>query len=58
MLARPPDGCQLVVDVDDADGDGTHTGLWANEPLPEPIGGLYWPSDHAGIQADVGVDCG
>lgn len=57
VLARPPEGCDLVVDSNDADGDGTDTGGWANTPLDEPYEGLYWPSDHTGIQADVGIDC-
>lgn len=57
VLARPPEGCDLVVEADDADGDGTRTGHWADTPLDEPVDGLHWPSDHVGIQADVGVDC-
>lgn len=57
VLARPPLGCALVVDAADADGDGTATGPWADQPLPEPVEGLYWASDHAGIQADLGIDC-
>ena len=57
ILARPPAGCTVVVDVDDTDGDGTSTGIWANEPLPEPVEGLYWGADHAGIQADIGLVC-
>ncbi len=57
ILARPPEGCTAIVDVEDGDGDGTTTGLWADAPLPEPIAGLYWPSDHTGVQADIGLDC-
>lgn len=57
VLARPPEGCELLVDSGDADGDGTHTGGWANTPLTEPFEGLYWPSDHTGVQADVGIKC-
>ncbi len=57
ILARPPDGCSLVVDTDDSDGDRTPTGHWANAPLSEPIEGLFWAADHVGIVADVGVDC-
>ncbi len=57
VLARPPAGCTLVVDIDDLDGDGTHTGHWADTPLGEPFEGLYWAADHAGVQADVGIDC-
>lgn len=57
ILARPPEGCALVVDGDDRDGDGTRTGHWADTALDEPVDGLHWASDHAGIQADVGVDC-
>jgi Endonuclease/Exonuclease/phosphatase family len=57
ILARPPGGCVVIVDVGDEDGDGTTTGLWADTPLAEPIAGLYWASDHTGVQADIGLDC-
>ena len=57
ILAAPPVGCELLVDVGDADEDGTHTGLWADKPLDEPVEGLYWASDHTGVQADIGLDC-
>ena len=57
ILVRAPAGCTAVVDADDTDGDGTRTGIWADTPLDEPVGGLYWGSDHAGIQADIGLDC-
>lgn len=57
ILAAPPDGCELLVDVDDTDADGTHTGLWADKPLDEPVEGLYWASDHTGVQADIGLNC-
>ena len=57
VLARPPAGCELLVDGSDTDGDGTFTGHWANTPLDRPFEGLYWGADHVGIQADVGIDC-
>ncbi len=57
ILAAPPVGCELLVDVGDADRDGTHTGLWADKPTDEPVEGLYWASDHTGVQADIGLDC-
>jgi hypothetical protein len=57
VLARPPEGCTLLVEAADEDGDGTNTGVWANLPLAEPVDGLYFVSDHTGIQADVGLDC-
>lgn len=57
ILAAPPPGCELLVDVGDADEDSTHTGLWADKPLDEPVEGLYWASDHTGVQADIGLDC-
>lgn len=62
ILAKAPDGCTVVVDGQDTDeadtdGDGTRTGVWASTPLAEPVEGLYWAADHAGIQADIGLDC-
>jgi hypothetical protein len=57
ILARPAVGCEVVVEADDIDGDGTTTGHWANEPLPEPVEGLYWAADHIGIKADIGMTC-
>ena len=46
--------CEAVVDgADDADGDGTPSGLWANTPSPEPVDGVVWPSDHAGVVVDL-----
>lgn len=62
VLARPPEGCELAVDGQDTDeldtdGDGTATGVWANTPFAEPVDGLYWAADHAGIQADIGLVC-
>jgi len=57
VLARPPEGCTLLVEATDDDGDGTNTGVWANLPLAKPIDGLYFVSDHTGIQADVGLGC-
>jgi hypothetical protein len=36
---------------------GGDTCVWASTALAEQVEGLYWPSDHAGIQADVGNTC-
>lgn len=52
VLARSSDTCELVVDSPD-DGDGTATAIFAGEPLDPPINGVYWVSDHAGVQADL-----
>lgn len=62
VLARPPAGCTIRVDRPDGagadhDGDGTVTGIWADAALTEPVEGLHWASDHAGIQADIGLTC-
>jgi hypothetical protein len=57
VLARVPASCDLNADSpDDADGDGIATGHFANEPRPEPIEGVVWPSDHSGVQSDL--SCG
>ena len=62
ILGRAPMGCELTVDGQDTeeldtDGDGTSTGVWNSTPFDEPVEGLYWPADHAGIQADIGLNC-
>jgi hypothetical protein len=54
VLARPVEGCDLIADGPaDEDGDGTGTGPFAHDPLPAPIAGVVWPSDHSGVQADL-----
>ncbi|MBV6507027.1 MAG: hypothetical protein JJLCMIEE_00064 [Acidimicrobiales bacterium] len=54
VLVRAPDACELAVDSpDDGDGDGTATAVFAGDPLDPPINGVYWASDHAGVQADL-----
>jgi endonuclease/exonuclease/phosphatase family metal-dependent hydrolase len=54
VLVRAPDSCDLAVDgPDDGDGDATVTGIFAGEPVDPPIEGVYWPSDHTGVQADL-----
>jgi endonuclease/exonuclease/phosphatase family metal-dependent hydrolase len=59
VLARPADGCALTVDTaDDGDGDGTPTALFAVGPLDPPVDGLVWFSDHQGVMADIGLECG
>jgi len=46
ILARPSADCDL---------SGAAEGFLA-EPLAEPVGELYWASDHAGVLADL--SCG
>jgi len=54
VLVRTSDACELAVDSPaDGDGDGTATAVFAGEPLDPPINGVYWASDHAGVQADL-----
>jgi endonuclease/exonuclease/phosphatase family metal-dependent hydrolase len=54
VLVRAPDDCELRVDgPDDGDGDDTTTGMFAGEPVAPPVEGVYWPSDHTGVQADL-----
>ena len=58
VFARSREECELVVDPpDDADGDGTGTGLFAVGPLDPPVNGLVWFSDHHGVMADVALAC-
>lgn len=46
--------CTASVDGEaDDDSDGTATGLWADTPSAEPVDGVVWPSDHAGVVADL-----
>jgi hypothetical protein len=54
VLARPPAPCELVADgPDDGDGDGTVTGPFAREPRSTAVAGVFWSSDHSGVQADL-----
>jgi Endonuclease/Exonuclease/phosphatase family len=46
LLVRPEDGCTLEVDTDSL----------AATPRAEPLNGLWWPSDHAGLLADLRCD--
>ena len=46
LLVRPEDGCKLEVDTDG----------FAATPRAEPLNGLWWPSDHAGLLADLRCD--
>ena len=32
---------------------GRDTGIFAGPPTAEPVNGVYWPSDHAGVLAEV-----
>jgi endonuclease/exonuclease/phosphatase family metal-dependent hydrolase len=43
ILARPATGCSLAANAKSV----------AATPLQEPFNGLYWPSDHAGVYADL-----
>lgn len=57
VLVRTPDDCEVSADSpDDADGDGTSTGMFAGEPFDPPVAGVVWASDHTGVQADL--SCG
>ena len=56
---EPTSICRAVLDsADDADGDGTATRLFADQPNPfaESCGpapqSLCWPSDHVGVEVD------
>jgi hypothetical protein len=44
VLARPGDDCQF---------DARKATPFVAEPLARPYRGLFWPSDHAGVVADV-----
>ncbi len=43
VLARPGTNCKLAAEAE----------TFATEPLAEPFRGLYWPSDHGGVLADL-----
>jgi hypothetical protein len=43
VLARPGKGCTLDAAVES----------FASEPLVKPFRGLYWPSDHGGVLAEL-----
>lgn len=54
VLVRAPDDCELTLDdPEDGDGDGTATAMFAGEPFDPPVDGVYWASDHTGVQADI-----
>jgi hypothetical protein len=54
VLARIPDTCRLDLDSpEDDDGDGTSTGPFSDGPAPETRSGIYWASDHGGVQVDL-----
>jgi len=53
LFVKPSKSCEPSFDTaDDADGDGTGTRLFADEPTTNGPGGLAWPSDHMGVSAD------
>ena len=43
ILLRPDAGCDLV----------TKAKGFAHKPLKKPVDGMYWPSDHRGVQASL-----
>lgn len=54
VLVRDRAGCAVGYDPpDDADGDGLGTGPFAAEIADPPVRGVLWPSDHAGVAADL-----
>ena len=54
ILARTPEGCELAVDtLDDLNDNGTSAGVFAGTPSDPPVNGIYWPADHAGVQAEL-----
>jgi hypothetical protein len=44
ILARAPQSCELGV---------ASASMFAAEPFDPPIDGIFWPSDHAGVQAEL-----
>ena len=48
VLFRPGSNCRVAVD------DARH---WADVPLAEPVEGLWWAADHAGVMAGLSVTC-
>ena len=43
VMVRPATDCELAVD---AEG-------FAAEPRAEPLNGMWWPADHAGVLAEL-----
>ena len=44
VLVRPGAGCDIDVDA----------AAFADKPRTAPLNGMYWPADHAGVQATIG----
>jgi endonuclease/exonuclease/phosphatase family metal-dependent hydrolase len=54
LFVKPSKTCDPAFDTPtDSDGDKTGTRLFADEPATNGPGGLAWPSDHMGVQADI-----
>jgi hypothetical protein len=44
VMVRPTADCELAVDAE----------AFAAEPRAEPLNGMWWPADHAGVLAELG----
>lgn len=54
ILVKAPPTCRLGFEgPDDSNANKTTTGIFAGAPVREPIGGMVWASDHAGVQAEL-----
>jgi len=54
IFVKAPKRCSPNYDVaDDADRDGTGTGLFAARPAVNGPSGLAWPSDHTAVSMDL-----
>jgi endonuclease/exonuclease/phosphatase family metal-dependent hydrolase len=55
ILVAPPPDCDVFFDgPSDTNGNGTATAVFAAEPAEAPVHGIFWSSDHAGVQAELG----
>jgi endonuclease/exonuclease/phosphatase family metal-dependent hydrolase len=44
LLVRPGEGCDVELEV----------AGFADKPRSSPLNGMFWPADHAGVQATIG----
>lgn len=54
LFAKAGPDCDLTFDTpDDANDNGTGTGIFAGEAAAEAVNGMRYPADHSGVQAEI-----